>query len=88
MPVTKDPEIFGPMSDPHADVKLPQGVISDDERCLMRIFSIGGSDTSNWYELWEVATAIFSVCAQKGMGGFATGIGDQKKLLVNMIHNM
>ena len=30
MPTTQDKEIFGPLSDPLADVKLPQGVISGE----------------------------------------------------------
>ena len=30
MPVTQEKEIFGPLDDPLADVKLPQGVISGE----------------------------------------------------------
>ena len=42
----------------------------------MRIFSIGGSDKTSWYLLWEVATAIFAVCATQGKGGSARGVGE------------
>ncbi len=37
---------------------------------------MSGSDTASWYQMWEVVTAVFSVCVRHRQGGGARGLGE------------
>ncbi|KAG6991066.1 hypothetical protein G7Y79_00057g090480 [Physcia stellaris] len=83
MPATHDRRVFGPKGQPGVEVPLPAIITADENKCFGRIFTVGAVDRASWYEFWEAMTAIWSVCARHGLGGFYSGLGDQSNLLAS-----
>ena len=46
-----------------------------EEDCLLRLFTVGGSDLLSWYQVWEAVEAVFAICGWKNLGGSYRGLG-------------
>ena len=52
---------------------------TDDKTCRLYVVPVSSSqpsDNASWYEMWEAASAIWSVCTRHGVGGSVNGIGE------------
>ena len=49
-----------------------------NDACVLRIF--GQADTARWLQIWEAATAIWSMCVRGAKGGSVTGLGESSCL--------
>ncbi|KAL8638484.1 MAG: hypothetical protein Q9228_004361 [Teloschistes exilis] len=79
MPVTTQDQRFGPKGDSKAEVILPWGMMSHDDRCILKILTInrqGESDVSSWYKAWEAVNAVYYGCISKGFRGSFQGLGE------------
>ena len=62
------PSLFWPFL-----LMLPQ---TKDSGCRLQILGTSStSDTATWYELWEAATAVWSVCLRQDLTGGLSGLG-------------
>lgn len=53
--------------------ELANSTIVGDE-CVVRVF--GSTDEAQWYNMWEAAVAVFSVCVRGAKGGVVRNLGE------------
>ncbi|KAL9593765.1 MAG: hypothetical protein Q9219_007396 [cf. Caloplaca sp. 3 TL-2023] len=58
-----------------ADVKLPKYMYESSHECMGVIHTMGGADSSSWYEIWEALVTIVGVCMRYNYWGMAFGRG-------------
>ena len=49
-----------------------------DNQCVLTVDTMGGTDTSSWYDLYKALMAVNVVCIHRepALSGFATRIGE------------
>lgn len=87
MPADKVQQVFGPRGDPAVTEDLPYQFHSEDLGCSANMFSTGRPDVSSFYNLWEAATAVFSVCVRHRKTGSVRGIGEHGEIFLTMTTN-
>ncbi|KAL2040445.1 hypothetical protein N7G274_006888 [Stereocaulon virgatum] len=85
MPAMPGHVTLGPSTDPPFQVTLPKTLSSDDNKCHMKIWTSDGfGDSTTWYKIWEVVTAVYSVCARHAQGGSFSRFGDIGRLSITL----
>ncbi|CAF9906187.1 hypothetical protein IMSHALPRED_004122 [Imshaugia aleurites] len=84
MPASTDLEIFGPRDAPSVMVALPLEIHSDDEKCVLRLYTTGRSDVVAWYRIWEAVQATFSMCGRFSQGGSSRQLGQQGNVFLTL----
>ena len=59
--------------------------IAEENGCAMRVFSVGLSDWTSWYKLWEAGTALYYRCARLEKGGIFTGLGQPEESTLGVL---
>ena len=47
----------------------------EDDKCMLKLYSTGGSDLVAWYQIWEAVEATFAICARQREGGSFRDLG-------------
>ncbi|KAL9075171.1 MAG: hypothetical protein Q9161_001857 [Pseudevernia consocians] len=76
MPASTDLEVFGPRDTPFVKEILPQDIVSEDDKCIVRLYSTGRSDVVAWYQIWEAVEATFAMCGRSYQGGSYRELGE------------
>lgn len=58
---------------------LTCSMILAHDACVLRVF--GQADTARWLQMWEAATAIWSMCVRGAKGGSVTGLGGSSSFI-------
>ena len=58
-------------------------MILANDACVLRIF--GQADTERWLQIWEAATAIWSMCVRGAKGGSVTGLGESFSVISALV---
>ncbi|KAL9076604.1 MAG: hypothetical protein Q9161_000936 [Pseudevernia consocians] len=72
--------------DPNLETPLPAWYKAPAEapKCILRVTGSLPRQFASWYEIWEAATAITTMCIRQGKGGYWAGIGHSGSLVVKM----
>ncbi|KAL6715208.1 hypothetical protein ACLMJK_007472 [Lecanora helva] len=79
MPTSTDEQIFGDEGEPGVEVPLPFDLVDPQtaSTCAFYFTSHGGIQRRSWRELWEAASAVWSMCGKNREQGFAF-VGDDR----------
>lgn len=84
MPATSYEKLWGTAHDFHADITLPRTLLEPGRRCMAMIETLGPTDVSSWYDIWQAVIALDGMCVRNGQVGTARRRGLGGNLFVNI----
>ncbi|KAL8764139.1 MAG: hypothetical protein Q9194_007161 [Teloschistes cf. exilis] len=86
IPASLISQVFGLEGDAGTQTVLPAVFNSKDRSCRLEVSTPSGiADSASWYDMWDMATAIRDMCVSQGMAGEAVGLGDNGRLMLQVV---
>ncbi|KAI4136622.1 MAG: hypothetical protein LQ341_005523, partial [Variospora aurantia] len=74
MKTTQEKNTWGNPGDPNAFIRLPKPLYEGNRKCAAVIRTVGPTDVSSFYEIWENIVAVNGMCVRFGHLGSALAV--------------